>query len=254
MRGTPCRKGGGLKFQTRNEVIDEVCCPQHSEARTGRFICLAVSDTGLGMDEEIKARLFEPFFTTKGPGRGTGLGLAVVYGIVQAHEGWIAVESRPGQGSRFEIYLPVLELETEIADTGERPISLNHYRGRGERVLLVEDEPMLRAVTGQALTENGYLVRACGTVAEATEALRRGEDRFDLILSDVVLPDGRGTDLVFQILSEQPELAALLMTGYADERADRDRVREAGLTLLQKPFETIDLLKHIHEALKGDTL
>ena len=247
-------EGGGLKFQTRNEVIDEVCCPQHSEARTGRFICLAVSDTGLGMDEEIKARLFEPFFTTKGPGRGTGLGLAVVYGIVQAHEGWITVESRPGQGSRFEIYLPVLELETEIADTGERPISLDRYRGQGERVLLVEDEPMLRAVTGQALTENGYLVRACGTVAEATEALRRGEDRFDLILSDVVLPDGRGTDLVFQVLGEQPELAALLMTGYTDERADRDRVREAGLTLLLKPFETIDLLKQIHEAIKGDTL
>jgi PAS domain S-box-containing protein len=245
-------EGGGLRFQTRNRSIDEACCRQHPEARTGRFVCLAVSDAGVGMDEEVRARLFEPFFTTKGPGRGTGLGLAVVYGIVQAHEGWITVESRPGQGSRFEIYLPVLELETEIADTGERPISLDRYRGQGERVLLVEDEPMLRAVTGQALTENGYLVRACGTVAEATEALRRGEDRFDLILSDVVLPDGRGTDLVFQILSEQPELAALLMTGYADERADRDRVREAGLTLLLKPFETIDLLKQIREAIEGD--
>lgn len=244
-------EGGALRFQTWNRSIDEAYCRQHPDARAGRFVCLAVSDTGVGVDEEVKARLFEPFFTTKGPGRGTGLGLAVVYGIVQAHEGWITVESRPGQGSRFEIYLPVLEPETEIADIGERLVSLDPYRGQGERILLVEDEPMLRAVTEQALTENGYLVRACGTVAEAKEALRRGEDRFDLILSDVVLPDGRGTDLVFQALSEQPELAALLMTGYADERADRDRVREAELTLLQKPFETIDLLRQIHEAIES---
>jgi PAS domain S-box-containing protein len=240
--------GGALRFRTRNEVIDEAHCRQRPEARAGRFVCLAVCDTGVGMDEEVKARLFEPFFTTKGPGRGTGLGLAVVYGIVQAHEGWIAVESRVGQGSRFEVYLPVLELGTEAEDTAERPLLPDRYRGQGERVLLVEDEPMLRAVTEQALVENGYAVRACGTVAEAMEAFRR--EGGDLILSDVVLPDGRGTDLVFQALRERPGLAALLVTGYTDERADWDRVREAGLTLLQKPFETADLLEQIYRALQ----
>ncbi len=242
-------EGGTLRIQTRNVMIDQDYCRDYPEARTGRFVSLSVSDEGIGMDEEVRGHLFEPFFTTKGPGKGTGLGLSVVYGIVKAHEGWISVETGPGKGTCIEIHLPVLELGIEIPAPGIDPDSLDSYRGNGELVLLVEDEKMLRNVTEQMLVENGYRVHACGSMEDAMETVRDNGHRFDLILSDVVLPDGRGTDLVFKLLDERPGLAALLITGYTDERSDWERVRQAGLTLLQKPFETRELLEQINRAL-----
>ena len=209
-------EGGTLRIRTGNVLIDQDYCRDYPEARTGRFVSLSVSDEGIGMDEEVRGHLFEPFFTTKGPGKGTGLGLSVVYGIVQAHEGWISVETGPGKGTSIEIHLPVLELGVEIPDPGIDPVSLDSYQGSGELVLLVEDEKMLRNVTEQMLIENGYRVHACGSMEDAMETARDNGHRFDLILSDVVLPDGRGTDLVFKLLDERPGLAALLITSYTD--------------------------------------
>jgi CheY-like chemotaxis protein len=239
--------GGTLHIGTRNI---EIYCRQFREASPGRFVCLTVSDTGIGMDEQVRSRLFEPFFTTKGPGKGTGLGLSVVYGIVQAHEGWITVHSRPGEGSRFEIYLPATESEVRPFNGEAGPGRLVQYRGEGERILLVEDEPALRDVTGQVLRELNYKVNACGTVSDAFSAFREAGGSFDLILSDVVLPDGRGTDLVLQLAREQPSLAALLVTGYTDDASEWERVREPGLTLLQKPVPTPELLGEIRKALE----
>ena len=242
-------EGGTIAIQTRNVEVDDAFCQQFSDARPGRFVRLNVSDTGTGMDEEVRSRLFEPFFTTKAPGKGTGLGLAVVYGIVQAHEGWITVESQPGRGSRFEIYLPALDREAEAAEGDLQPASSDQFRGEGERVLLVEDEPSLREVTRRTLVERGYVVQTAGTVAEATEAFRRGDPPFDLILCDVVLPDGRGPDLVFELLREQPGVAAILVTGYTDDRTDWERVDKAGLALLQKPVPMAVLLEQMRRAL-----
>jgi CheY-like chemotaxis protein len=245
--------GGTLHIATHNVMVDEVYCRQFREARAGRFVCLTVSDTGIGMDEQVRSRLFEPFFTTKGPGKGTGLGLSVVYGIVRAHEGWITVHSRPGEGTRLEIYFPAKESEARPFHDEPGSGRLAEYRGNGERILLVEDESALRDMTAQVLRELNYSVHACGTLSDAFSACREEDGSFDLILSDVVLPDGRGTDLVLRLTREQPSLAALLVTGYTDDASEWERVREAGLLLLQKPVPTPELLGEIRKALEGRT-
>jgi PAS domain S-box-containing protein len=239
--------GGPLRFVTTNVEIDTEYCRQHSQARPGRFARLRVIDAGIGMQEEVRMRIFEPFFTTKEEGKGTGLGLAVVYGIIQAHSGWIEVESRPDEGSCFSVYLPAREEEQTAAPAPLPTASVR--RGNGERILLLEDEPELRERTSRVLTENGYEVRACGTVAEAGSAFRQAEGNFDLVISDVVLPDGRGPELVFQLLGTRPGLAVLLTTGYVDENLDWERIRREQLQVLTKPFTVIDLLDQVRTAL-----
>jgi len=241
--------GGALTIQTWNVEIDSDYCDLVPEAKQGRYILLSVSDEGGGMGKEVQEHLFDPFFTTKGPGKGTGLGLSVVYGIVQAHEGWITVESQVNRGSRFDIHLPAVAQNAEAIDTHYKPVSLAAFQGQGERILLVEDEFSLRQVTQRALADRGYAVEACSTATEATEAFHKAAPPFDLILSDVVLPDGRGTDLVLGFLREQPELPAILVTGYTDERGDWERVRQAGLSVLRKPVPMAFLLKYVQEAL-----
>jgi len=245
-------EGGVLKLGARNVTLDETYCHQHPQARPGRFICLTVADTGAGMDEEVKEHLFEPFFTTKGVDKGTGLGLSVVYGIVQEHQGWIDVESQVGQGSCFEIYLPALEGEVELGTASPpMPSSARRYRSeRGERILLVEDESGLRERMTRVLEESGYAVHACHTAAAAAAVFQQQEGDFDLILSDVVLPDGRGQDMVFQFLAARPDLAVLMVSGYTDERSGWERIRAQGFSLLQKPFSITDLLEQVHRALE----
>lgn len=242
--------GGTLTIQTRNVVVDEAYCLQVPEARTGRFICLTISDTGTGMNEEVRSHLFEPFFSTKEPGKGTGLGLSVVYGILQSHEGWITVESEVGVGSSFSIYLPAVDMLAERSESDYPSVPLETYRGNGERVLLVEDEPDLKEMTRRALVEQGYEVEACSTLAEANAAFEDPDSQFDVVLSDVVLPDGRGPDLVMDLVEKQPDLAALLVTGYTDERGDWHRVRSAGFELLKKPMPMAFLLEHLKSAIE----
>ncbi len=242
--------GGTLTVRTQNMLIDDSYCHHIPDARPGRFTCVSVSDTGVGMDEEVLSRLFEPFFTTKDPGKGTGLGLSVVYGIVQTHEGWVTVESELNKGSCLSIYLPAIEQEVEHPDEYDTAVPLGQFYGSGERVLLIEDEPALRDMTRQALSDKGYKVYACGTATEAVEVFQKESTSFDLVLSDVGLPDGRGTDVVFEFLKERADLAAILVTGYTDERSDWERAQEAGLVLLQKPVAMAVLLEQVHEALK----
>lgn len=247
-------EGGILSIKTRNIEIDEPFCLQSPEAREGDFIQLVISDTGIGMKESIRAQAFKPFFSTKAPGKGTGLGLSVVYGIVQAHEGWITVESKPSVGSRFSIYLPaVLSLVENGSERSSHPL-LETLKGSGERVLLVEDEPDLMEMTRRALVGQGYQVRACGTAGEANRAfLEEGNKPFDVVLSDVVLPDGHGLDLVLELVEAHPDLAVVLITGYADERGDWERVRGAGFKLLKKPVPLAVLLEQLKSSLDRRT-
>ncbi len=243
-------KGGRLTIKTENVVVDEEFCKVVPEARPARFVCLSVTDTGTGIDQGILEHIFEPFFTTKETGRGTGLGLSVVYGIVKQHEGWINVYSEPGQGTTFRVYLPACfgTPEEEVAE----PISLDELQGDGQRILLVEDDEKVRSFAARALVANGHQVFEAGDVAEALALFRREKGRFDLLFSDVVLPDENGLELANRILSLKPELPVLLCTGYADDKAHWPLIRERGLPFLQKPYALAALLKAVKGAMGGE--
>lgn len=239
-------EGGELIIKTENVTLDEDYCKVIPESRPGKFVYLSVADTGVGMDKEILQRIFEPFFSTKEV--GTGLGLSVVYGIVKEHEGWINVYSEPGQGSTFKVYLPAFYVEPE--DETEETVSLQELRGRGERILLVEDEEGVREFVRRALSENGYVVFEATSAEEALDIFERAKGRFRLVFSDVVLPDESGLQLVDQLLFRKPELRVLLSSGYADQKSQWPVICERGFRFLQKPYALPDLLRAIREAVE----
>lgn len=242
-------EGGSLRLITANVEIDAEHCRHHSQARPGRFVRLQICDTGSGMDESVRQRIFEPFFTTKDVDKGTGLGLSVVYGIIEAHEGWIELVSEAGQGSTFSLYFPVHGEATDARQRELAPILHARARARGERVLLLEDEPDLRDRSLRVLRDQGYEVFACATLRDARALFRREDGRFDLLLSDVFLPDGRGSEWLLELRREHADLPMLLVTGYMDEKTDWAQVRSAQIPVLQKPLAVTDLLDQVKNAL-----
>lgn len=242
--------GGKLTLQTRNVELDQAALVDHLVSDGGRFVQLSVHDTGDGMSEEVLDKIFDPFFTTKAPGEGTGLGLSVVYGIVQSHGGWITAHSTLGEGSCFEVFLPVCD-----ADGGEDQVGvtaqLHTNLGSGERLLIVEDDDQLRTMLVIMLEQHGYVVQACRTQKEALQMLD-SDELFHLVLADVMLPDGRGTEIAMTVQQQYPQLPTVLMTGYPGTHLDLTRIRTAGLQLVQKPIAKQDLLNIIHDMLRQD--
>jgi len=236
-------KGGDIIIRTENVVVDDFYCRTVPEARIGRFVRLCISDTGYGMDKETLKHVFEPFFTTKGMGKGTGLGLSVIYGIVMEHNGWINVYSELGKGSVFKIYFPALQVD-EIIEMEER-LSLKEFFGSGERILIVEDENNVREFTRRALVKYGYDVLIGANVEESKKVFKEEEGQFDLVFSDVVLPDGNGVDLIEDFLREKPDLNFILTSGYTEHESKWSIISERGYPFLQKPFSLIELLKKI---------
>jgi signal transduction histidine kinase len=242
-------EGGLITIRTQMVQIDAAYRRRVPEAaREGLFVCLSIEDTGMGIPVDIREHIFEPFFTTKEPGKGTGLGLSVVYGIVQSHRGWVTVESHLGRGSRFDIFLQPHETSVELPEEESVTDPVAHT-GHREGILLIEDELELGQMTQQLLTQKNYLVTLCQTTAEARSVFSDSPSSFDMVLSDVVLPDGRGPNVVFGLLKQKPGLKALLMTGYTDNLAEREHVENAGLILLQKPVPTRLLLEQIRNIL-----
>jgi len=251
-------KGGVIHIKTENASIDAQYCKSIMQARPGEFICLSITDTGTGMDKEIIPNIFEPFFTTKEKGKGTGLGLATVYGIVKQHEGWINVYSELGHGSTFKVYLPSEAPEQEempFANDGTRPGKkkkseiLVPEKGNGERILLVEDDEEIRQFTLKVLGKNGYNVSAASTVKEALDIFLKEKGAFDLVLSDVVLPDGNGLELASQLRLAKPTLPIIIASGYTDKKIEVNGLKEKGYKFIQKPYNTIHLLKMIKESI-----
>jgi CheY-like chemotaxis protein len=242
-------EGGQIAITTENVTLDEQQCALIPNASPGRYVCLSVTDEGCGMDETTLQRIFEPFFTTKDTGRGIGLGLSVVHGIVNRHGGWVNAYSEPGKGSAFKVFFSAVT--APASDHSATKLLLQRYRGNGERILVVEDDEAVRQLLVRILTESGY------SVAEAAgrlEALRifAAEDRlFDLVLSDVLLSDGDGVGLIDEILSLAPEIGVLLSSGYTDDRSRWQVICERGLHFLQKPFTMISLLEAVHSVLAG---
>jgi PAS domain S-box-containing protein len=212
-------------------------------------VLLSVTDTGHGMDRATRERLFEPFFTTKGPGKGTGLGLATVYGIVQQNGGRIEVESEPGCGACLRIYLPRAEPSSE--PSGEVAVPTTHEPGRGETVLLVEDSPQLLKLTGELLRRLGYRVLTAESAGEAGRLSAAAPGEIDLLLTDVVLPEANGRALAEQLAATQPRMRVVYMSGYSADIVLERGVVPRGVQFLQKPFTRETLARKIREALDG---
>jgi PAS domain S-box-containing protein len=242
-------EGGRLLFKTSRVEITPADTALMPESRTGKFICLSVEDTGRGIDAEILPSIFEPFFTTKEVGLGTGLGLAVVYGIVKQHEGWLQVSSIPEQGTTFKIYWPACATcHTGIVQS--KPVrSLAEYQGRQERILVIEDEEQVLEFSSRALQECGYVVFKAHTAKEALEIFRNEKGRLHLILSDVVLPDKNGLKLIEELRNENPDLKVILSSGYADSKAQWTQIQGRGIPFLQKPYSLAELLQTIRSIL-----
>jgi PAS domain S-box-containing protein len=232
--------GGDLVIETANASIDEAEAARHSfDVRPGQYVLLAMRDTGMGMDAATVARVFEPFFTTKELGQGTGLGLSTVYGIIKQSGGYIWVDSTPGKGTTMRAYLPRTE-ETPVHAEGE--IRSRPERGT-ETVLLVEDDDTVRALTRRILRRQGYHVLEARNGIEALRIAEPGNQVIDLVLSDVVMPELGGRQLVERLRRIRPELPVLLMSGYTDDAIVRHGIIGAGEMFLEKPFTT-DALAH----------
>jgi signal transduction histidine kinase/CheY-like chemotaxis protein len=242
--------GGQLLIRSVNLEISPEESRRMPESRPGTFVRLTLQDTGIGMTPETLSRIFEPFFSTKGPGRGTGLGLSVVYGIVKQHEGWISVTSSPGNGARFDVYLPAVS--ESAASELPKSTAPEDLQGKGERILLVEDENSVREYTEKALTKSGYQVVTATNAEEAMAAFEREKTAFDLVFSDVVLPDRSGIELVENLKTRNGNLAILLNSGYTDHKSQWPIIVQKGFRYLQKPYSLNDLLKAMREVLKKD--
>ena len=239
-------KGGKLAITTANVNLDEAFTSQHPGSRMGRFVVLAVTDTGTGMDAATLAHIFEPFFTTKEPGKGTGLGLATVYGVVKQSGGYVWVDSERGKGSSFRVYLPQAGAEESEESPGERPAPA--LQGT-ETVLLVEDAEALRKLTRSLLEQNGYLVLTAESGAEAIRMAENIHGQIHLLLTDVIMPGMNGRALADQLVRIRPGLKVLYMSGYTHSAIAEHGVLEAGTYLLQKPFTEETLLRKTREVL-----
>ena len=237
--------GGEMQFaMTRLDVVSEETSPVPG-ASSGSWVCLSVSDTGMGMDEEVQAHLFEPFYTTKETGKGTGLGLAQVFGIVRQHEGHIDVETAPEEGTTFRIYLPAHDAEVEA---GARNQSTSIPRGRGETILLVEDEPGVRDAVEQVLADLGYRVITANHGKEALSVCR--SQAVDAVITDLVMPRMGGKALLAALQTDAPEIPVLAITGYALEGDDLNGLIDAGFVdVISKPLDVGGLVTTIRDVL-----
>jgi PAS domain S-box-containing protein len=238
---------GKVTIETGYAVFDETYCAQHPGFIAGQYVMLAVSDDGCGMDKEILGHIFEPFFTSKVMGRGSGLGLSMVYGIVKQNNGFINVYSEPGQGTTFRIYLSRYAgqaIETGRKNTAEIPLSC------GETLLVVEDEPALLRLAKTMLEELGYKILAAGTPGEAIQLAQKNTSEIQLLITDVVMPEMNGRELAKRLQSLYPRMKILFMSGYTADVIAHRAVLDEGVNFIQKPFSMEDIAVKVRDALR----
>jgi two-component system cell cycle sensor histidine kinase/response regulator CckA len=231
---------GSITIETLSVIADEEFCARHEECTPGEYALLRVSDTGPGMDQETLSHLFEPFFTTKGVGQGTGLGLATVYGIVKQNRGFVLVESQPGHGASFDVYLPVFAAEEPEQQPAVAPTSALP-KGHGELLLVVEDETALLSLAETILTGLGYEVLTASAPSEALALAEAHQGKIALLVTDVVMPEMNGEDLARRVQGLQPGLKVLYMSGYAADMVSNQEISAQRASFLQKPFASREL-------------
>jgi CheY-like chemotaxis protein len=241
--------GGKLKIETANVELDQFYTRNHPGSKVGSYVSLAVGDTGTGMDAGTLTHIFEPFFTTKERGKGTGLGLATVYGIVKQSDGYIAVDSAPGRGTTFKIYLARVHEAAPIPNA----VKGNQKTARGsETVLVVEDAQSLRELASELLKDNGYAVLEAANGADAIQLVERHQGLIDLLLTDVVMPGMGGRQLAERLMPRLPKMKVLYMSGYTDDAIVHHGILEPGIALIQKPFTAESLTRKVREVLHAE--
>jgi signal transduction histidine kinase/ActR/RegA family two-component response regulator len=235
---------GLLEIRSESVSVDADLAHTTPELHEGRYARLSIRDNGCGMDKATTARIFEPFYTTKPPGEGTGLGLSVVHGIMKTHGGAITVYSEPGKGTVFQLYLPAAQ---EAAEEARTQLSQGEFRGHGERVLYIDDEEPLVFLMTRMLTQLGYKVTGCSEPTKALEMFSSGPHDFDVVVSDLSMPQMSGVDLARELLQIRPGMPILIASGYIGSE-DNEQVRNLGLPdLLLKPDTIEELSQRLHE-------
>jgi len=241
--------GGRITIETRNVFLDESYQRQHEPIQPGKYVMLSVSDTGCGMDEKTKAHIFEPFYTTKEASKGTGLGLATVYGIVKQSGGYIWVYSEPGTGTTFKLYFPLV---SEAPQVFIKPTEPTEIRGGSETILLVEDDKTVRELLVITLGNAGYTVLEAGNAEAALELAANQSVKVDLLVSDIVMPSISGSRLMTLLRLSRPDLKVILISGYAAETPARQAPVPHDVTFIEKPFTRDSLLMAIRRILDNE--
>ncbi|MGC2474480.1 MAG: ATP-binding protein, partial [Candidatus Sulfotelmatobacter sp.] len=242
--------GGKLMLETSNAILDDSYVRQHQPVEPGRYVMLAVSDTGIGMSPETLTRIFEPFYTTKEVGKGTGLGLSMVYGIVKQSGGYVWVYSEPNQGTTFKIYLPRVDQPVEDMAPDKQPV--NVMRGT-ETILLVEDDPQLRQLSSSVLSHCGYNILTASTPEEGLAICEVNHNDIRLLVTDVVMPRINGRQLAQRVARMRPKIRVLYISGYTDNAIVHYGVLDPGLWFLPKPFTISSLVAKVREVLDSPT-
>ena len=241
-------RGGKIVIETSNVQLDESCEQKHKaedKIVPGPYVMLSISDTGVGMTEEVRERAFDPFFTTKDKDKGTGLGLSMVYGIVKQSGGQIFLHSEPGMGSTFKIYLPRTDAGPEIGAEDSKSIPLTG----DEIILLVEDDHSMRKAAGRILVRHGYRIIEASNPKEALEKFEKDGEVIQLLLTDIIMPGGNGRELAEKLRVKKPNLKVLFMSGYTDQIISENGLLEGGFNLIMKPFHAEHFLRQIRQIL-----
>jgi CheY-like chemotaxis protein len=241
-------EGGRLIFETANIMLDEEYASTHLDARPGQFVLLTVSDTGSGMDKDTLEHIFEPFYTTKGVGEGTGLGLAMVHGIVEQHEGHIKCYSEPGHGTTFKIYFPALVSDEEKEETIERKMP----RGGSETILLVDDEELIRDLGSKILKKAGYKVLTASDGEEAVGVYRERTEEISLVLLDMIMPGMGGKKCLETLLTVNPSVRVVIASGFSVDGPTKEALSAGAKGFVDKPYDIRQVLEVVRSVLDGE--